>query len=257
MLTPLGYIANGKAIVVGNPRRINRDLVPLVVYGRLGFIELKDIRFDNSADEEYNAKRGAPREHDVDITIQKPEERLSENNSFYLSIHRYNAGDDVKQLFFANENVEEDVMTGFNLQFIHRQSTSRFFWGAALDYSAASTANMKFGYWLLSPTAGYTILKNPVFSVDLYASIDFGVNLEYNIENNYDEEPAGWIWGVQGNARIIFFPNAKYHAFAGMGLRKYSVTDLELVKGPNGNEIPGVKSITGVSLFIGAAVEFR
>ena len=51
MLSPLGYIANGKAIIVGNPRRMNRDLVPLVVYGRLAFIEIKDIRYEDTADE--------------------------------------------------------------------------------------------------------------------------------------------------------------------------------------------------------------
>lgn len=257
MLTPLGYIANGKAIIVGNPRRMNRDLVPLVVYGRIAYIETKDIRFEDGTEEEYNTKRGAPREHDVDITIQKPEERLSENNSFYFSLHRYGAGDEIKQLFLTNDNTEKDVMTGFNLQFIHRQTTSNFFWGAAADYSAVSTGNMKFGYWLFSPTVGYSIFKNPLFSVDIYASLDLGVNLEYNIETNYEEEPAGWIWGVQGNARVVFFPTAKYHAFAGMGLRKYSVTDLATVKDLNGNAIPGVKDITGVSLFIGAAIEFR
>lgn len=256
MLTPLGYISNGKAIIVGNPRRINRDLVPLVVYGRLAFIETKDIRFDDSTEEEYTSKRGAPREHDVDVTIQKPEERLSENNSMYFSLHRYNSGDELKQMFATLDNAEKDVMSGFNLQFIHRQSTSRFFWGAALDYSAMSSANMKFDYWMLAPTFGYTVLKNPLFLVDVYGSLDLGLNLEYNIENNFEEEPAGWIWGVQGNARVVFFPNSRYHAFGGIGIRKYSVVDLQTVRDINGDDVPGVKSITGISLFLGAAMEF-
>lgn len=73
-------------------------------------------------------------------------------------------------------------MTGFNLQFIHRQTTSNFFWGAAADYSAVSTGNMKFGYWLFSPTVGYSIFKNPLFSVDIYASLDLGVNLNTTLK---------------------------------------------------------------------------
>ncbi len=257
MLSPLGYIANGKAIIVGNPRRINPNLVPLVVYGRLAFIETKDIRFEDTADEEYNAKRGAPREHDVDITIQKPEERLSVNNSFYFSLHRYDAGNDVKNLFLAIDNADKSVFTGFNAQFIHRQSTSRFFWGAALDYSSISTPNMKFGYWMLSPTFGYTFMKNPVFLLEAYASLDLAINTELSIELNYEDEPSGYVWGGQANARIVFFPESKYHAFGGIGLRKYMVSGFAPLEDLNLREVNTVRNITGISLFIGAAVEFK
>lgn len=257
MLTPLGYIANGKALIVGNPRRINPNLVPLVVYGRLAFIETKDIRFEDTADEEYNAKRGAPREHDVDITIQKPEERLSENNSFYFSLHRYDAGQEVKDQFLQIDNADKSVFTGFNLQFIHRQSTSRFFWGAAIDYSAISTPNMRFGYWLLSPTFGYTLMKNPVFLVETYASLDLALNTELNIDLNFENEPSGYVWGGQVNARIVFFPESKYHAFGGIGLRKYMVSGFAPLSDLNNRTVDPVRDITGISLFIGAAMEFR
>ncbi len=257
MLTPLGYITNGKTITVGNPRRINRDLVPLVIYGRIAYIETKDIRFEDDIEEEYNTKRGAPREHDVDVTIQKPEERLSENNSVYLSYHRYNGGSEIKEFFRKMDGDERELMTGFHLQFIHRQSTSNLFWGVGLDYSSTSTPYVKFGYWLFSPTVGYGLLKNPLFSLDIYASVDLGLNLEYKNDDNYEEEPAGWIWGFQGNARVVFFPTAKYHAFLGMGIRKYNVTDLATVKDNDGVPTKGIKSLTGVSLFIGAGMEFR
>lgn len=257
MLSPLGYIANGKAIIVGNPRRINPNLVPLVVYGRLAFIEMKDIRFEDTADEEYNAKRGAPREHDVDITIQKPEERLSENNSFYFSLHRYDGGDEVKQLFLQVDDADKSVFTGFNLQFIHRQSTSRFFWGAALDYSAISTPNMKFGYWLLSPTIGYTFMRNPVFLLEAYASLDLALNTELSVDLNFVNEPSGYVWGGQANARIVLFPESKYHAFGGIGLRKYMVSGFSPLDDLNGNETTPIRDITSINLFIGAAMEFK
>ena len=257
MLSPLGYIANGKAIIVGNPRRINPNLVPLVVYGRLAFIEIKDIRFEDTADEEYNAKRGAPREHDVDITIQRPEERLSENNSFYFSLHRYDAGTEVKDLFTAIDNADESVFTGFNIQFIHRQSTSRLFWGAALDYSSISTPGMKFGYWLLSPTFGYTFMKNPAFILEAYGSLDLALNTELDINTNYEDEPSGYVWGAQFNARVVLFPDSKYHAFGGVGLRKYNVSGFSPLEDLNGNAVQSVRDITSISLFVGAAMEFR
>lgn len=256
MLSPLGYISNGKAIVVGNPRRMNRDLVPIVIYGRLAFIEIKDIRYENTADEEYSIKRGAPREHDVDVTIQRPDEALSENNSFYFSLHTYATNDEIKNAFLQVDNVEKNAFTGFSAQFIHRKELSRVFWGAAIDYSSVSSANMKYGYWLLSPTLGYTPMKNRLFLVDLYASLDLALNTELEIASNYEKEPSGWMYGFQGNARIVFFPESKYHVSGGVGLRKYTITGLNTLQDSNGNYFSGITGLTALQIFIGVGMEF-
>ena len=256
MLTPLGYIANGKTILVGNPRRLNRNLVPIVVYGRLAFLEVKDIRYENKSDEEYNAKRGAPREHDFDVTIVKTDERLSENNSAYFSLHQYDAGADVKETFSIVDNVDKSRFTGFALQLIHRQFNSRVFWGAGVDYSLIKTLNMKFEYLLLSPTIGYTILSNPLFSLETYASLDMAINVHYVVDTNSDEEPNGYLWGFQGNARLVFLPTAKYQPFAGVGYRKYTVSDLSPLPDNNGSQFDGIRNITSINLLIGIGIKF-
>ncbi len=256
MLTPLGYIANGKTILVGNPRRINRNLVPLIVYGRLAFVEVKDLRYENKADEEFSAKRGAPREHDFDITIIKTDERLSENNSAYFSLHQYDAGSDVKETFSIIDNADKSNFTGFALQLIHRQTNSRFFWGAGVDYSLIQTLNMKFEYVFLSPIVGYTILSNPLFSLEAYGGLDLAVNVNYEVETNSEIEPTGYLWGVQGNARLIFFPTTKYQPFGGIGYRKYSVSDLSPLTDNSGVQFDGIRDITSINLFIGLGIKF-
>lgn len=257
MLSPLGYIVNGKAIIVGNPRRMNRDLVPTVVYGRLAFIEIKDIRYEDTADEEYNARRGAPREHNFDVTIQKPEERLSENNSVFFSLHTYGAGDEVKNAFVNIQDAEVTNFSGFQFQFIHRKPLSRFFWGANFDYSGVSTADMKFNYFMLGPVFGFTPIRNPLFFLDIYGSLDLSVNTQFDISNNFENEPSGFVWGPQINARIMFFPQSKYHVFGGVGLRKYSISNLEVLTDLNDNEVDGMKSITSAQVFVGLGMEFR
>ena len=257
MLSPLGYIANGKAVVVGNPRRMNRDLVPIVIYGRLAFIEVKDIRYENSADEEYSVKRGAPREHDVDVTIQKPEEALSENNSAYLNFHTYASNDSIKNAFMTLEEETNSPFTGFQLQLIHRKELSRIFWGAAIDYSSISTSNMVFGYWILSPTFGYTPMRNKLFLIDAYGSFDIAINTEYNHSANGVKEPTGFIYGLQGNARMVFFPDAKYHIHGGVGFRKYKVAGLETLKDLNGKPFEGISEITALQIFAGVSMEFN
>ena len=258
MLSPLGYIANGKAITVGNPRRMNRDLVPLVIYGRLAFIEVKDIRYeDANISDDYNIKRGAPREHDVDVTIQQPEERLSENNSAYLTLHQYAAGSEVKNAFYAIEQDDKDTMGGFLLQLIHRPPNKRFFWGAGLDYSSVSTSNMSFGYWMVSPTLGYALVKSTFFTIDIYGSLDLAINSQIEIKTNSEKEPSGYVWGPQVNARLVLFPEAKYHAVGGIGIRKYSVSGYQTLKDANDMDVVGIKSVSGITMFIGLGMEFR
>ncbi|MBC7714196.1 MAG: hypothetical protein H7177_12705 [Rhizobacter sp.] len=256
MLSPLGYIGNGKAIIVGNPRRMNRDLVPIVVYGRLAFIEIKDIRYENASDEEYNVKRGAPREHNVDVTIQAPEEKLSADNSAYLTLHTYSTNEEIKNAFTVIDGSAPGSFTGFNLHFIHRKELSRVFWGAGLDYSGVSSDNLKFAYWSLAPMLGYTPMRNKIFLVDVYASIDFGINTILELNNRLVEEPSGWVWGPEVNARIVFFPDSKYHAVAGIGIRKYSFKGLDTLRDLNEVKFPGITSLTSVSLFIGLGMEF-
>lgn len=257
MLSPIGYISNGKAITVGNPRIMNRDLVPLIIYGRLAFIEIKDINYEDTANEEYNARRGAPREHNFDLIIKKPDEELSKNNSIYFSLHTYTAGEQVKQAFLNIQGSEESSFKGFQIQLIHNQEASRFFWGAGFDYSGISTTNMQFKYWMITPTFGYTPIKNSLFSLDLYASLDFSISSEFDISNNNENEATPFVWGPQANARIVFFPKSKYHLYGGVGLRKYTVSNLKTLKDQNENDIDGIKTINAASLFIGLGMEFK
>ncbi|MBC7429421.1 MAG: hypothetical protein H7336_12460 [Bacteriovorax sp.] len=257
MLSPLGYISNGKTIIVGNPRRMNRDLVPTVVYGRLAFIEIKDIRYEDAADEEYNTKRGAPREHNVDATIQPPEEKLSVNNSAYFTLHTYDAGDDVKHAFASIDSAEQSSFTGFNLHFIHRKEMSRLFYGAGFDYSSISSASMKFNFWLLSSMFGYTPLRNKLFLIDVYATLDLGINGILDISTNFVNEPTPWVWGPTANARIVFFPDLKYHVLGGVGIKKYNVIGVDLLRDANDVSYPGIKGLTSVSFSIGLGMEFN
>ena len=248
MLSPLGYIANGKGVRVGNPRRMNRDLVPLVVYGRLAFIEIKDIRYEESSEDEYKFKRGAPLEHNFDATMERPEEKMSQNNSFYFSLHRYTGGSEVQNLFTTLVNAQEDSFIGFEALFVHRQPTGRAFWGLGIDYSLASSSGMKFSYWLFSPSLGYTIVKSKLYNLDLYATLDLALNMGITIDGSDFIEPKGFIWGPQFNARMVFFPQEKFHPFAGLGIRKYMVS---------GYEDYAFKSVSGINAFVGLAMEFR
>lgn len=256
MNSPLGFISNGKLITVGNPRKLNRDLVPLIVHGRMAFIQIKDIRYEDEKNELLTSKTGAPREHDIDVILQRPEEKLAENNSGYFTFGQHFVAGELNELSKTVGAEEKNTMSTFGAQFIHRQEVSRYFWGAAFEYSFASTEVLDFGFFTINPTVGYTFLKNSIFMVETYGSFDFSITTVMDIKNNFENESGGFVYGPQINARIVLFPEKKYHLTGGIGYKYYDVVELDTLTDANGNEIKGIDSISGMQLFMGFGIKF-
>ncbi len=253
--TPLGYITNGKTITVGNPRKKNLDVYPLIVYGRIAYIESSNIQLEDSSQDELNLKRGVTREHNVDIMIIKPEERLSENNSAYFNLQQFGSGSDTKNLFNTVDGVARDNFLGVGIALLHRQSTGRLIWGAGYEYDYISSENIKLDLYILSPAIGYTPIKNSLFLLDLIYSFDFSLFSKLDIKNNFSTEPTPFFWGSQLNARLVFFPNQAYHAHLALGLRDYGVQNTKTLLDKNDTKINGIKSVKSVNLALGLAIE--
>jgi hypothetical protein len=254
MNSPLGYISNGKLISVGNPRKKNPDLVPMVVYGRIAFIELKNIHYENATVEAMNSKRGAPKEHNIDITLSKIEERLSENNSVYFSIQQFSAGEETQNLVNSTDGILKDNFLGFGIYLIHRQIGEKLFWGAGYEYNSLTTQNIKLPIYMLNPNIGYTILRNPLFLVDLTFAIDFSISAQFKINDRI--ERAAFMFGPQIGSRIVFFPTLKYHPFGSISYRNYKVYDAKNLIDENGVIVGGITKLSGINLNIGVALEF-
>lgn len=255
MNSPLGYISNDKFIKVGNPRKKNPDLVPVVISGRLAFIESKNLHFENESIENLNSKRGAPKEHNIDIVLTKPEEKLSENNSAYFALHQFAGGIDTKTLFENVDGANKQNYLSLGAYLYHRSPANKFFWGAGYEFNSITSNNIQFKIYMLNPTIGYTPIKTSLFLIDLSFSLDFSLGTEFKITNNTDEEPSPFLWGPQLTSRIVFTPNQKYHFYGGIGYRTYNVLNLNSVFDSSENLVNGISKISGIDLSIGFALE--
>jgi len=255
MNSPLGYISNDRLVTVGNPRKKNPDLVPLVVYCRLAFIEAKNLSYENESMELQASKRGAPKEHNIDLVLVKPEDKLSENNSVYIDLHQFGAGDALKNIFEAIDGEDKSSLQGIGLTLLHRKQNSRLLWGAGFEYSSASTSNVDFKTYLMRGILGYTPFRSQLFLVDIDGAIDIIPSAQLTIKNNYENEPNGFAYGPSVHAQMVFFPDSTYHLFGTMGLRSYKVDRLDSFLDANGNVITGITKMTGVNIGIGLAIE--
>jgi hypothetical protein len=255
MNSPLGYISNNKLIMVGRSNKTNPDLVPLVVYGRLAFIELKNIQYTNESVNLLNSKRGAPREHNIDTILGKPEEKISVNNSAYFHLHQFSAGEQTSNLFGAFDGTSQENFKGFGTSLIHRQSDGRFFWGGGLEYNTISSANIDFYTLMINPIFGYTPLLFPSFLIDLSFSLDFSATAQLKLNNNSENNPTPFLYGPQLMARIVFFPQKRYHFTSSLGYRVYKVTKASDLTDAKGLPIDGITNAGGMGLAIGFAIE--
>lgn len=220
LISPLGYIPNGKIIAVGNPRKVNRDIVPTVISGRVAYLELTDIEYQEEKLEE--SKTGELREHNIDIVLKKPEEKLNENNSVYFSISRFNAGSDFERTILDLEDLEaRSWFTSFNLSLLHRKPLSRFFFGVGWEYSMLDAADAHFKFFILNPQIGFTPIRNQLFNLDLFFNLDFSTGSNITIDNNLSDEPSGFLFGPQLGARLITTSHLKYRIFGTLSYRLY------------------------------------
>lgn len=255
MNSPLGYISNGRLVTVGNPRKKNPDLVPLVVYGRLAFIEVKNLQYENDSLDLSSSKRGAPREHNIDVILEKPEEKLSENNSVFIDLHQFGGGEDTKNLFMTHDNVDKSNYTGIGLSLLHRKTNSRLTWGAGYEFNSISSSNVNVKIYMLRGILGYTPFRSSLFLVDIDGSLDMSITTQLNIENNFTTEPYGFTYGPSAKIKAVFFPENRYHVFGSLGLRSYRVIGIKEVETAGGAKVPGLTKISGVDLGIGLAIE--
>ncbi len=255
MNSPLGYISNDRLIMVGNPRKKNPELVPLVVYGRLAFIEARNLHYENESVEIQNAKRGAPREHNIDLVLARPEEKLSENNSVYFDLHQFNTGEDTKTLFQTIDGTEKSGLSGIGVTLLHRNQNSRLLWGAAFEYNSTSSSAIDLKMTLMRAILGYTPIRTPLFLVDLGGALDVAPSITLLIKTNSVDEPNGFAYGASAHARIVFFPENTYHLFGTLGLRSYKVINLENLVDANSVPVNGISKMGGIDLSIGFAME--
>ena len=254
--TPLGYISIDKIIFIGNPRKQNPDLFPTLIYGRVAFIEGKNFKFEDENVDSYNAKKGISREHNIDIMIVKTDEKLSENNSAYLTIQSFSAGTEFSRFSMDVAQTGKDNFFGYNASLIHRQSDGRMIWGASNEYFVIKTNNIELNFFLFGPLIGFTPFKSSLLFIDLTLSVDLSLGSNFDITDNYQNEDAPFIWGPQLSTRFVFLPTKKYHPTLGLSYRSFSVTNLDKVITKNDSVITGISSMSGLSISIGLGIEF-
>jgi hypothetical protein len=243
----IGKISRNITISIGQPVRLNPKVVPVIVSGRVAYIQISDLYINDGSKSDY---------HNPNLLFEETPENILENNASYIEFHRFNFGTKASAPFQNIDAVNLTQISGVSVDFLHRQTTSNYLWGLGFEYYSTSSQNVSLAFFLIHPTFGFSPLKNMLFNLDLLVSLGFSTGTDFNINTNYHTETFGFMYGPKFSARLVFFPTLEYHLIGTLSYCSYNVVAPGIYYDINEVAYPGISRINGVNASLGIAAEF-
>ncbi|WP_372654670.1 hypothetical protein [Halobacteriovorax sp.] len=252
LTTPIGYISYGKKIKVGEVEKRDGTILPVIVAGRVAYIQVKDIAVLDSLNE---GGINTPKitEHDVELTFQTDQDKLSENNYFTVSLGQASAGE-AWQEYSSEFGEESTTFSVLALQMEHRAPMKTISWGFGLTYFSASNEDLSAKSLAIEANLYYSIFNFKYMSISAFGGLLFSGDFQVS-QGDGVQKSNGVLYGYSfgGIARIL--PYSKLGAFGGLSVRTIKVTELEPIETDSGAEI-SIESLSGVSVFAGLSYKF-
>lgn len=171
LTTPLGFVRSGRQLMVGETVRQSGTLLPVVVAGRIAYIQLKDVVLsDDDLVTSQNPQGPKVIEHEIDIPMDEITDDLKENNHVSFQVGQYFAGSQLEELSLA-AGVEDGAVTSYKLMFEHRPVIYRYFWDVGLGYYGYSTEAFTLRALTLEGNYYYSLLQTRFLTVQAFAGV--------------------------------------------------------------------------------------
>ncbi|PIK15888.1 hypothetical protein [Halobacteriovorax sp. JY17] len=250
--TPIGYVSYGKKIKVGEVEKKDGTILPVIVAGRVAYVQIKDLALQNGPDQ-LGISTPKITEHDVELTFQTDQDKLSENNFFSASIGQAGAGAGWEE-YSGEFGEESSTFSVISLQMEHRNPLKDTSWGFGLTYFSASADDLEAKSLAIEANLYYSLFNFRYMSISAFGGLLFSGDFQV-IQGGGEQKTNGVLYGysIGGVARIL--PYSKLGAFGGISLRKIKVTELEEIETPGGLEV-GIDGLSGVNIFAGISYKF-
>ncbi|OFZ26811.1 MAG: hypothetical protein A2381_06630 [Bdellovibrionales bacterium RIFOXYB1_FULL_37_110] len=225
--TPLGRISRGKKVVVGEVPRKYGTLLPVLIAGRVGWIQIKDIQFVEIADTDSENML----EHDI-IALEKSD-NLGINNHIGLVHNVLVFGNEWEELSYAigdEVGLRPFYMT---LYFDHRPPSLRYSFGVGLSYLYLEQEHLVLSAPMLELKGLWSAIKYKYFNFNLslgaFFSGAFKVDSTYNpLDEDYDN--TGEMYGINYGVEFKYFPYSTFSLINGLSFQRGIISGLAPIK---------------------------
>jgi hypothetical protein len=251
MTSAIGFVRGGKVLKVGEKARMKGTLVPIVVSGRVAYVQTKDLRYVKDADKTYSPKIT---EHNIDNDIFKVDDSLKNNNHLVIQGGQFTLGDNWSNVSTAAGDSSVSAMTYYSVMLEHRSPLKSYGFGMGGSFYKVTQQNVEAAALSLDGQFYYSPIKFSWVSIDFL----FGGMLSFDTRVKVSEVAGvtkgtfyGWRFGPQ--ARI--FPEKKIGFVVGFGYKRITVSSVKRIVLSDNTEV-SLDLLSGTHAYGGMSYKF-
>ncbi len=248
---PIGTIHQGKEIKVGAISRKNGTVLPIIVTGKIAYIQVKDVYLKEF--KVSDTKKISEHKY-YDVDEKKVSDNLKENNHISLAIHQINSGADW-QKFSNDQGKSGKDLTAYLLMFEHRSPSMKYHWGGGLGFYNISEENFYFKTLTVEFVTHFIPISTSIFTLDFGGGLLFSGDARIKISGT-EVETRGPLYGNQFSAQAKIFPHSKFSFLGGVEIRKMYLDGFKKIPTTDPNKTAEIKTIGGIGYYLGIAYRF-
>ena len=252
LTTPLGYISYGKKITVGDVERKDGTVLPVIISGRVAYIQIKDINIKKtSADPGINTPK--VKEHDIEESFKTDQDKLSENNFVSFRAGTYSGGEDWK-LFSEEFDDTSSNLANFSILMEHRTPVNRMSWGFGISYYTVAQDELEAKTLTLDGTLYYALVHFRYATIEGFGGFSFSGDFKIS-QGGGEQITKGVLYGYNFGAIARLLPYSKIGFYGGFSIQKLYIKDLEPITNENSDDVT-IGSLSGTNIFAGLSYKF-
>ncbi len=252
--SPIGYVRKGKELLVGNVKRRNGTMLPVMVNGQVAWIKVVDIYLP-SEKKSYDDPRTIT-EHEIlmDGDVKDP---LDENNYLSLKISpstltlsgQSSSVNTVTRTISSEElSSQLDSASEIDLLYEHKNPYHAIHWGVGLSYFKGSFEDLQMESVFLKGGITWVPLRTSIINFEIYSNLV--LSGDFRILSQDVGEYKANLLGLDYGALIRLFPESKIGIFAGLGGSIYRLSNVPTIV------LPGELDSVDLTSLAGSKVEF-
>jgi len=253
--SPIGYVRKGKKLMVGDIKRRNGTMLPVMVNGQVGWIKVVDLflPYDQRASD-------IPRsvtEHEV-LIEDKVKDPLDQNNflSFKLSPSTLNLAGHVEIFNGTSEEFdgELDSATEFDFMYEHKNPYHSIHWGVGLSYLQAEVSPLNISGIIFKGGLTWVPFRTSLLNIELYSNLSLSGGFKFESEGVGEYKSN--MYGLDYGALVRLFPRSQFGFFLGLGGTYYKFDNLSPIILPGNIATIELEGLSGRKFELGMSYKF-
>ena len=258
--SPIGYVRKGKELLVGNVKRRNGTMLPVMVNGQVAWIKVVDIYLPSEKRSYDDPRTISEHEFLMDEDIKDP---LDENNYLSLKISPSTlsiSGEasilDVNSSTISSESLVTDLdsATEIDLLYEHKNPYHVIHWGVGLTYFKGTLDELQMESIFLKGGLTWVPLRTSLINFEIYSNLVLSGDFRI-ISQGVGEYKAN-LFGLDYGALVRLFPESRIGVFAGIGGSLYRLSNVPTVVLPNETQSVDLSSLAGTKVEFGINYKF-